>query len=318
MTKSNSKSSKPDIHQEVTDKIVNLLDDVDLNDYQPPFASLATQGLPMNPTTDNHYQGVNILALWFNQQKRKFTSNHWATFKQWKEKGAHVRKGEKGSRVIFYKTLLKQEENSNGEHEEIKIPMLRLFTVFNANQVDGYESHQTITPETDKVKRLELVDEFCQSTGADIRTGENEAYYAIADDYINMPETSMFLNTSQISATEHYYATLLHELTHWTGAKKRLDRPGITEKVKPEDYAFEELVAELGAAFLCAGHGITQTQPKNHTIYIKSWLKALKDDKAHIFKAAAQAARAVEYLNNFNKQNSHVPDAVSLVGVQNG
>ncbi|MDN5215562.1 zincin-like metallopeptidase domain-containing protein [Fulvivirgaceae bacterium BMA12] len=302
MTNRKAKTSSPDIHQEVTDKIISLLDHVDLDDYQPPFSQLAAQGLPENPTTGNHYQGVNILALWFNQQSGKFTSNQWATFKQWKDNGAQVRKGEKGSRVIFYKTLLKSEENESGEPEEIKIPMLRLFTVFNANQVDGYEDDKNDNvPKTDKVQRIKLIDQFCAATGADIRTGESEAYYDKIEDYINMPETSMFLDTPETSATENYYSVLFHELTHWTGAEKRLDRPGITERIKTEDYAFEELIAELGGAFLAARHRITQTLPKNHAIYIKSWLQALKEDKTHIFKASAQAAKAVEYLNEITK-----------------
>ena len=129
----NSNPSRPDVHQEITNQIIDLLDQVNMDEYQPPFAGLAAQGLPANPITKNHYQGVNVLALWFNQQARKYSSNHWATFKQWKEQGAQVRKGEKGSRIIFYKTLLKAEE---GNDKEVKIPMLRLYSVFNSNQVD--------------------------------------------------------------------------------------------------------------------------------------------------------------------------------------
>ncbi|MEP2025835.1 MAG: ArdC-like ssDNA-binding domain-containing protein [Reichenbachiella sp.] len=197
---------KTDIHQDITNNIIEILDQVDLNDYQPPFAALAAQGLPKNPITNNHYQGVNILALWFNQQARKLPSNQWATFKQWQEKGAHVRKGEKGSRVIFYKTLTKTEENNNGEKEDIKIPMLRLYTVFNASQVEGYEVDQTQPiPDQDRVDCISLIDEFCQKTGADIRHIEDEAYYSILEDYINMPDTSLFLETEKASATENYY-----------------------------------------------------------------------------------------------------------------
>lgn len=234
----NSNPSRPDVHQEITNQIIDLLDQVNMDEYQPPFAGLAAQGLPANPITKNHYQGVNVLALWFNQQARKYSSNHWATFKQWKEQGAQVRKGEKGSRIIFYKTLLKAEE---GNDKEVKIPMLRLYSVFNSNQVDGYEHHENDPiPDIDKVERINLIDQFCGNTCADIRTGENEAYYNKAGDYINMPETSMFLETEEISATEHYYSTLLHELIHWTGAKNRLDRHQIGD-TKKEDYEFNTL-----------------------------------------------------------------------------
>jgi antirestriction protein ArdC len=295
---SHTHAPKTDIHQDITNNIIEILDQVDLNDYQPPFAALAAQGLPKNPITNNHYQGVNILALWFNQQARKFGSNHWATFKQWQEKGANVRKGEKGSRIIFYKTLIKSEENSKGEQESVKIPMLRLYTVFNASQVEGYEHHEgPKAPETDMVERISLVDEFCQRTGVDIRHEESEAFYNPVMDFINMPDTSLFLDTPKASATENYYATLLHELTHWTGAGHRLDRLKPDQKPQKDEYAFEELIAELGAAFLCAQHGVTQTPRESHALYIKSWLRALKDDKTYIFKASAQAAKAVEFLN---------------------
>lgn len=299
-------TQKHDIHQELTNQIIELLDQVDPNDYQAPFSGFVHQGLPKNPTTGKTYQGVNILALWFNQHSKKFNSNHWATFKQWKEKGASVKKGEKGSRVIFYKTLIKEEENNQGEKEEHKIPMLRLYTVFNANQVDGFEDPNALTlPVEDMVERQSLIEEFCQNTGAEIKSEDQEAFYNRKFDYINMPDTAQFNHSEKISATEHYYSTLLHELTHWTGAKKRLDREGISGKVDQEKYAFEELVAELGAAFLCAQHNINQGSRDNHALYIKSWLQALRDDKTLIFKASAQAAKAVDYLNTLQATEVH-------------
>lgn len=289
---------KHDIHEALTNQIIELLDRVDMNEYEPPFSAFVHQGIPKNPTTNHQYQGVNILALWFNQHSNKYTSNHWATFKQWKEQGANVRKGEKGSRIIFYKTLIKEGENDQGDTEEYKIPMLRLFTVFNANQVENYEDPDAVQlPELDRVEKHLLIEEFCRSTEAEIKSESPEAYYHRKEDYINMPETSQFNHSEQISASEHYYSTLLHELTHWTGAHTRLNRPGISGEVKKEDYAFEELVAELGAAFLCAQHGIHQTKRENHAIYIKSWLNALREDKSLIFKAAAQASKASQYLN---------------------
>jgi len=295
-------SNKTDIREEITNQIITLLDKVDLNDYEPPFSSFAAQGIPLNPTTDKQYQGINILSLWFNQQSKSFSSNEWATFKQWKDKGANVRKGQKGSRIIFYKTLIQEEENAKGETQENKIPMLRAYTVFNANQVDGYEPNSNEAKPIDKVQRIKLVEEFYKNTGAEIDHALNRAFYDVVNDYINMPETSSFVETKYADATDNYYATLLHELTHWTGAKHRLDRNMGKGKSCIQDYAFEELIAELGSAFLCAQHGITQTQPEHHPIYIKSWLKALRNDKTHLFKAAAQAMKAVEFLNGLDRQ----------------
>lgn len=290
-----------DIYNEVTNKIIEVLDQVNPDDYEPPFAGMAAQGLPLNPTTGKHYQGVNILALWFNQQASKFTANEWATFKQWQAKGANVRKGEKGSKVVFYKTLHIEEKNDQGELENSKIPMLKVYTVFNACQIEGYETQQ-LAPAIDLVSRLELVDRFCTATKADIRHGEARAYYHRIHDYINMPETAAFVDTKNSQATENYYSTLLHELTHWSGAPHRLDRDKAKTNKERDKYAFEELVAELGAAFLCAQLGVTQAPREDHALYIKSWLQALKDDKKYVFGAAAQAARAAEYLNSLQPQ----------------
>lgn len=291
--------TKRDIHQEITDKIVRVLDSIDLNDYQAPFASLAAQGLPLNPTTDHRYQGINIPSLWVDQQDKQFTSNQWATFKQWKDKGAQVRKGEKGSPIIFYKTLTKTEEDAGGEDQEVSIPMMRFYTVFNANQVDGYEHHETVAPnETDLVTRIERAEHFCKATGADIRHGGAGAYYVPTEDYINLPDTIAFVQTPQASATENYYSTLLHELTHWTGAPMRLDRDKAKTRKEMDKYAFEELIAELGAAFLCSRLGITQTPRSDHALYIKSWLQALNNNKTLVFKASAQASKAADYLHN--------------------
>ena len=294
---------KTDIHQEITNNIIDLLDQVDLNDYQPPFANLAALGIPENPITKNQYQGVNILALWFNQKARSLPSNRWASFKQWQQIGASVKKGEKGTRIIFYKTLIRDNETVSGDTKEVKIPMLRQYVVFNASQVEGYtDDQQNIIPEKDNVSPRSLIDDFARNSGADIRSTESEAFYSRSGDYINMPPTSLFLDTDQASATENYYATLLHELTHWTGGSKRLDRKGDPNKKPIENYAYEELVAELGSAFLCAQHDLKQTQPKGHALYIKSWLQALRNDKTLIFKAAAHAARSTQFLNDLQKE----------------
>ncbi len=294
-----AQSPKTTIYQDLTNKIVNLLENVDLENYQAPFASLAAQGLPVNPTTQNHYQGVNIPCLWFYQQEKDYSSNEWATFKQWKQQGASVRKGEKASPIVFYKTLVKTETDNQGKEETVNVPMLRLYHVFNANQVDGYNSEIKATEKVDMVERIILADRFCANTKADIRTGEARAYYNTARDFINMPRTKEFVETSDSSATQNYYSVLFHELTHWTGSTKRLNRIKTDSDSVKQAYAFEELVAELGAAFLCAQLGISQAPREDHALYIKSWLQALKNDNKHIFKASAQAARAVEYLNDF-------------------
>ena len=293
---------KRDIQREITDKIVGILDDINTEDYRAPFAGLAAQGVPFNPTTQSEYQGINIPSLWVDQQSKGFASNHWATFKQWREQGAQVRKGERGSPIIFYKSVTKTEEGESGEPEDIEIPVMRSYTVFNADQVDGYGHAETgLTNRTDLVTRIAEVDRFCANTRADIRHGGHAAFYHRTLDFIGMPETVAFVDTPDATATENYYSTLLHELTHWTGAPHRLDRDNAQSRREREKYAFEELVAELGAAFLCAKLGITQTPRDGHALYIKNWLQALKNDKAFVFKAAAQAAKATDYLNTLQE-----------------
>ncbi len=291
---------KESFYQDITNKIISLLEEVNIEDFQPPFASLAAQGLPINPFTEKQYQGVNIPALWFYQQEKEFNSNHWATFKQWKEKGASVRKGEKGSTICFYKTLLVDEETEQGRVVTNKIPMMKLYTVFNASQVEGYEHNEQQLPnETDLVERIALADEFCHNTKADIRLVNGQgAYYHRIEDYICIPESIRFVDTADATATQNYYATILHELVHWSGAPKRLNRDKAKNNTEKFKYAFEELVAELGAAMLCAQLNISQQPRADHAQYIKSWLQALKNDNKFIFQASAQSARAVEYLND--------------------
>lgn len=291
--------AKRDIYQEITNKIVSVLDNINLDDYEAPFAGLAAQGIPINPTTENAYSGINIPSLWVDQQEKKFTSNQWATFKQWKEKGATVRKGEKASPIIFYKTLTMTEENEAGGETETFIPMLRSYAVFNANQVDGYEhNNAAVVNEIDLVTRIKNAEDYAAKIGADIRHDAIRACYNRTGDFINMPQTIHFIDTKQASATENYYSTLFHELTHWTGAPHRLDRDKAKTSKELDKYAFEELIAELGAAFLCSKIGVVQTPRDDHALYIKSWLTALKNDKKLIFKASAQATRAVEFMDN--------------------
>ncbi|MEL7524231.1 MAG: zincin-like metallopeptidase domain-containing protein [Pseudomonadota bacterium] len=301
--------AKQEIYKQVTDKIIQVLERVDPADYEPPFASLAAQGLPFNPTTSHHYQGINIPALWVDQQDKGFASSHWASFKQWQGKGAKVRKGEKGSPIIFYKTLLREEENEQGEIEDRAIPMLRTYTVFNADQVDGYDrGNATSNARVDRVERIETAERFCAATGADIRSVGNRAFYHQNEDFIQIPETRLFVDTMDASATENYYATLLHELTHWTGAPHRLDRDKAKTIFERDKYAFEELVAELGAAFLCSALKLVPSPRDDHAIYIKSWLQALKNDHKHIFKAAAEASKACDYLTSLQpKTNPEIP-----------
>ncbi|MCP3673854.1 MAG: integrase arm-type DNA-binding domain-containing protein [Gammaproteobacteria bacterium] len=205
-----------------------------------------------------------------------------------------VRQLERQAIIVFYKRVEKKE--SQGDDPEF-YNMLKSYNVFNADQVEGYEpatGEELGTLGT--VERIDQIEQFVSATGADIHEDKNMACYCPASDHIEMPSQNKFFETEQ-SATENYYAVLLHELTHWTGGKQRLNREQASQS-KKESYAFEELIAELGSAFLCAQFEIKQQGRDDHARYIKSWLQALKNDKKFIFKASAQAQKAIDYLNS--------------------
>lgn len=271
---------KIDVYQEVTNQIIEQMETLG-NDWMMPFTHRS--GMPQNATTKAYYQGINVLLLGMFSA---FSSNEWASYKQWQSKGAQVIKGSKGTRIIFFKML--ESKKKKGDF----FPMIRYSTVFNAEQVEGY-TPKAEAPEVDLTTRLAAVDAYVSNTLADIREGDR-AFYRPSTDSIDMPARSQFLANDTGTATEHYYAVLLHELTHWTGAKTRLDR---LDDRSREGYAFEELIAELGSAFNCRKLGIDCEVREDHAQYLASWLKALKGDKKFIFKASTRAQKAVEFLD---------------------
>ena len=250
------------------------------------------------------YSGINALMLWAASIEQGFFSPHWMTFKQAKELGAHVRKGEKGNLVVYANTITKTEEQDNGKTEERQIPFMKGYTVFNVEQIQGLPAQFLAKPEPviDDVQRNAEAEAFFAATGAVIRHGGNSAHYSGGSDHVQMPVFEAF------RSPESYYATPAHELTHWTKHPKRLNRDFGRKKWGDEGYAKEELVAELGATFLCADLGLTPEPAVDHAAYIQSWLKVLMDDKRAIFSAAAQAQRAADFLHAFqsNKEKEGV------------
>ena len=191
------------------------------------------------------------------------------------------------------------------EDDEIrKIPFLKTSYVFNRCQLNGYEPSATKEddqPKQSLVERIEKVDTFIGNTEAMIEHGNKGACYSPKEDKIYMPVTEAFMDTKTCTATEGYYSTLLHELVHWSGAPTRMDRTK-GKKFGDQNYATEELVAELGAAFLCAEHDIAMLEKGDHANYIASWLKALKDNKHCIIGAASDASKAVQYMKGLQPQ----------------
>ena len=293
ISKSNKRKIKPkkivkpafDMYQKVTNQMIEALE----NGVKPWVCPWNTSGgfggLPVNYQSKNAYSGINILLLWSAATKLKFTSNYWLTFKQALDVGGNVRKGEKGTRIVFYK-MLEVEDRNTGKNE--KIPMLKSFVVFNADQIDGLNIELvTNIDNTTPFEAIEHVESFISATGANITEQGEKAYFRPSTDEIVLPSRERFTNRLG------FYCTALHELTHWTGAKHRLDRIK-GSRFGSEEYAFEELIAELGASFLMAGLNISGDV--QHESYIASWLNKLKNDKRYIFKAASAASKAHQYL----------------------
>jgi antirestriction protein ArdC len=284
---------KKDIYAQVTDKIIADLEQGELT-WLKPWSTENLNGRIVRPLRHNGlpYNGINVLMLWGAALEAGFSSPHWMTFKQAQELGAYVRKGERGNPVVYANTMTKTEEGADGA-EERTIPFLKTYSVFNAEQIEGLPSHYYAKPEPviDSAQRIEHAERFFAETCADIRHGGGRAFYCGGSDHVQMPPFECF------RSPENYYATLAHELTHWTKHKSRLDREFGRKKWGDEGYAREELVAELGAAFLCADLALTPEAGADHAAYIQSWLKVLKDDKRAVFSAAAHAQRAADFLN---------------------
>src|SRR3546814_303972 len=208
-----------------------------------------------------------------------------------------------GALVVYANSFTATETDEDGEESEREIPYLKGYTVFNCEQIEGLPAHYYARAEepASPVARLEQADAFFAATRADIRHGGDRAYYAIQPDYVRMPPAETFRDA------ESYAATLAHELTHWTRHPSRLDRDLGRKRWGDEGYAREELVAEVGAAFLCADLGVAPEVRADHAAYVASWLQVLKDDKRAIFQAAAHAQRAVDYLHGLQ------PDRKSVV-----
>lgn len=232
--------------------------------------------------------------LWSEAQRKGYAAPIWMTFKQAQALGAHVRKGESGSLVVFASKITRTETDENtGEEDKRDIPFMKGYTVYNVEQIDGLPSHllAPAEPRIDPVQRIDHAESYFAASGADIRRGGNRAYYSEGTDHVQIPPFESFRDA------ESYYATLAHELTHWTKHPARLDRDLERKRFGDEGYAMEELVAELGAAFLCADLDLTPAPREEHAAYIASWLKVLKNDKRAIFSAAAHAQKAADYLN---------------------
>jgi len=294
MTKKNY--SKRDIYQEVTDQIIKQLEEGSAPWLKPWKDSAASTLMPMNVISKKSYSGVNVLLLWCAANEKGYESNAWLTYKQAQDLGGNVRKGEKGQAITFWKINKGTETNKAGEEAKKSWAILKRFTVFNVAQCENLGQLGLEIKEVPEEQRLTNAEHFIQNTGATINHGTNQPCYVPSQDVVFMPHRKQFEDGEGL---EHYYSTALHELTHWTSHKDRCDR-SLNGRFGSESYAAEELIAEMGAAFLCAQLGIKGEM--RHTSYLKSWLKVLKEDKKAIFTAASMATKAADYLNQQQKE----------------
>jgi antirestriction protein ArdC len=291
-------NERRDLHQEITNKIVSAIE-AGAGQWQLPWIG-QTGGMPVNATTGAKYHGVNIISLWMAGTTQGYPTQEWASYKQWAAKGAQVRGGERGSLIVYYEALKRETtDDATGETVEERIPFLKYSHVFNAAQADGYQAETVERPSL--AQRTGSAEAFVAATGATVQYGLGRAFYAPSRDVIGMPSWDAFINTATATATENAYGTLLHELTHWTGHQTRCARD-FAKRFGSEAYAAEELVAELGAAFLCSEIGITPEPRSDHAQYLAHWLTILKGDKKAIFTAASKASAAVDFLQGLQPQ----------------
>lgn len=281
-----------DIHQHITNQIVGLIER-GAGEFQLPWHHSSGSILrPANIASKKPYRGVNIIALWAASEVKGFTSGLWGTYRQWAEAGAQVRKGEKSSYVIFYKELTAAASEEARESEPGKRLISRASAVFSAEQVEGFVV-PTIDPTI--IEPIAGAEAFVAATGAAIAHGGARAFYMPSTDRIQIPPKEAFVGTATSSPAESYYSTLLHELTHWSSHATRCDRQ-LSKRFGDDAYAMEELIAELGAAFLCSDLQITASPRIDHAQYLATWLSVLKADKKAIFTAASKASAAADYL----------------------
>ncbi len=282
------------LHERITLLIIEAIE-AGAGNYQMPWNKAGSSAsLPQNPVGKYRYHGINVLSLWASQQLRTFTSGQWATYRQWQSIGAQVRKGEMGSATVFYQPIIASDQSNSADDGE-ESPggrgsrpfILKMATVFNADQVDGFHPEH-VAPPADQ--RQDMAERLIKNSKARILWGGEKACYLPTRDEIHLPHPEKFMSS------EGYYGVAFHELIHWTGNESRCARD-LSGRFGSTAYAMEELVAELGAAFLCAEVGVSLQLRKDHAQYIGSWLEILRDDSRAIFIAAARANEACAFLD---------------------
>ncbi|MCB2160481.1 DUF1738 domain-containing protein [bacterium] len=281
---------KTDIYQTVTDRIMNSLEE-GVIPWRKPFTT-SFSPIPVNQMTGKAYRGINIFLLSLTGWQLGYPQNNWLTFKQARKLGGCVRKGEHSETILFWKpSQITTEDPDTKEELRQTVYIARSYSVFNIAQCEGHDlGDQIVTSPT--LGTADQVYANFPEQRPEILSGNKAAYYPKLD-HIRIPQVDNF------NSTAGYYTTLFHELIHATGHDTRLNRESIARASRSDEiqYAQEELIAEMGASFLCALTGIaTPELTTNTTAYIQNWLKALSDDKQMVIKAASKAQKAVDFI----------------------
>lgn len=279
--------------QQITDRIIAMARESVLPWEQPWSATGYSFGLPKNGVTQAMYRGINIAMLEFSAMEKDYPSHEWASYQQWLESGKQIKKGEKGTKIVFFKEVAKNL--TEPDEEDKKYAVLRDYSVFNACQLEGYEPEPKGEP-VSILDNLPHVDRFIRNTGAKIVKGGNQNYYYPVDDTIYVVSDYQWRASGDQTALQHSCKVTFHEMGHWTGAKHRLDRT-FGKKFGDRQYAEEEGVAELTSAFTANALDIAPGPCKNTAAYLKGWLpEIVQDNPMNFLKVSAAASKATDYL----------------------
>jgi antirestriction protein ArdC len=295
-----------DIRAAITNQIIEALESGNLPPWRRPWRLGKNAGAHANVISKRSYRGLNPILLDLASEKHGLTSKWWGTFNQWRQLGGrvmprpdHVSPGKWGTQIAFWSPVTKKVENENGDLEDDRFYVLRLYTVFNVDQTTGLDHLRASHPETDEPLTVDYqpAEDAIEATGACIRYGGIQAFYRPSGDFIQIPPKASF------ESLDEYYGTCFHELCHWS--ERRLD----WKRDETDSYARYELVAEIGSCYLCRELGVPASDDlTNHVAYLKNWLQAMKNDPRFIFVASGLASKAADFILSFSRKPESVPE----------
>ena len=304
--------NQSDIRQAITNQIISALESGSVPPWRRPWRLGKNAGAPANIVSKRSYRGLNPILLSLHAEKHQLTSKWYGTFNQWRQldgrvmrRPPHVPEGQWGCQICFWTPVTKKVENDQGDEEEDRFFVLRMYTVFCVDQVEGKNLDHLRAGQAETGEPLTVdyqpAENAIEVTGADIRFGGGKAFYSPSNDYIQVPPKATF------ESLDEFYGTCFHELCHWSEHPSRLDW---SRKERENTYALGELVAEIGSCFLCRELGVPASENlENHIAYVGNWLQAMRSDPRFIFTASAQASKAADFILSFSRKPEKAVEA---------